>query len=194
MTTNTALQWIIVALAAIALLIVAAIASRRRALDRSVELRQRFGPEYDRAVEHFGTSARAERELAARARRVDHLQFRPLAPADRLRFESTWSRVQAEFVDNPKAAVMHANGLIEEVMRARGYPVEDFDQRVADLSVDHPTVVQHYRAARALTESNRSGQSQTEDLRQAVVHYRALFADLLRDTETPSGSLREIHA
>ena len=194
MTTNAALQWTIVVLAAIALLILAAIASRRRSLARSVELRQRFGPEYDRAVEQFGTSARAERELAARARRVDRFHFRPLTPADRMRFESSWSGVQAQFVDDPAAAVTNANELIEQVMHARGYPVDDFDQRVADLSVDHATVVQHYRAARALAESNRRGQSQTEDLRQAVVHYRALFADLLRDTETPTGSLREIHA
>lgn len=194
MTTNVTLQWTIVVLAAIAIFIVAAIASRRRTLTRSVELRQRFGPEYDRAVEQFGTSTRAERELAARARRVDRFQFHPLTAADRTRFESSWSRVQAQFVDDPGAAATNANELIEELMRARGYPVEDFDQRVADLSVDHATVVQHYRAARALAESHRRGQSQTEDLRQAVVHYRALFADLLRDTEGRSGSLREVHA
>ncbi len=194
MTTNTALQWTIVALIAVAILIVAAIVSRRRALVRSAQLRQRFGPEYDRALEEYGTADRAERELASRARRVGHLHFRPLTPADRARFEATWTQLQTQFVDDPASTVMSANELIKEVMRARGYPIDDFDQRVADLSVDHATVVQHYRAARALSESSRRGQAQTEDLRQAVVHFRALFADLLRDTETAPASLREVHA
>jgi hypothetical protein len=194
MTSNTAMQWTIVALAAVALLIVAAIAARRRALARSAALHQRFGPEYDRAVEEYGSSGRAERELAARARRVEHLQFRPLTDAERTRFESAWGRIQAQFVDGPAGAVMNANELIKEVMRARGYPVDDFDQRVADLSVDHPTVVQHYRAARALSDASRNGQPQTEDLRQAVVHFRALFSDLLRETETVAASMREVRA
>lgn len=194
MTTNTALVWILVALAAVAIAIVAVVGARRRALMRSVELRQRFGPEYERAVEEFGSEARAERALAARTRRVEHLHFIALPPADRARFEATWTRVQTQFVDDPAGAVASANELIKEVMRARGYPSDDFDQRVADLSVDHATVVQHYRAARALSGSARSGQAQTEDLRQAFVHYRALFADLLRDTETSPQSLREAHA
>jgi hypothetical protein len=194
MTTNSALQWTLVALVAVAILIVAAIVARRRALVRSAQLRQRFGPEYDRALDEYGTAHRAERELASRARRVDHLRFRPLTPADRARFEATWTRLQAQFVDDPASAVMSANELIKEVMRARGYPIDDFDQRVADLSVDHAAVVQHYRAARALSESSRRGEAQTEDLRQAIVHFRALFADLLRETETAPASLREVHA
>ncbi len=195
MTANTTMQWTIVALVAVAILIVGAIVvARRRRLARSIELHQRFGPEYERAVEEFGSPARAERELAARARRVDHLHFRPLTSADRMRFEAAWTRIQAQFVDDPTAAVTSANELIKEVMRARGYPSDDFDQRVADLSVDHAGVVQHYRAARALAESSRSGQAQTEDMRQAVVHYRALFADLLRDQDTAAGTLREVHA
>jgi hypothetical protein len=194
MTSNTALQWTIVALAAVAILIVAAIAARRRTLARSAALHQRFGPEYDRAVEEYGSSGRAERELAARARRVEHLHFRALTDAERARFGSSWERTQAQFVDDPTGAVINANELIKEVMRARGYPVDDFDQRVADLSVDHATVVQHYRAARALSEASRNGQPQTEDLRQAFVHYRALFADLLRETDTVPASMREVHA
>jgi hypothetical protein len=194
MTSHTAMQWTIVALAAVAILIVAVIAARRRALARSAALHQRFGPEYDRAVDEYGSSGRAERELAARARRVEHLHFRSLTEAERTRFETAWGRIQAQFVDDPTGAVMNANELIKEVMRARGYPVDDFDQRVADLSVDHATVVQHYRAARTLSDASRNGQPQTEDLRQAVVHFRALFADLLRETDTVPASMREVHA
>jgi hypothetical protein len=194
--TNTDLMWTIGALAvvAIAILVVGAIAFRRRARMRSVELRQQFGPEYDRAVLEFGSPARAERQLAARARRVEHIRIRDLGDADRARFASNWSQIQGQFVDDPAAAAAAANELIKEVMRARGYPMDDFDQRVADLSVDHAAVVQHYRAARALTQSDRSGQVSTEELRQALVHYRALFADLLQEAGSPPPSLRHLHA
>jgi hypothetical protein len=190
--TNTAMIWIVVALAAVAIVIAAAIASRRRATVRSVALRQRFGPEYERAVEEYGSEARAERELAARARRVDRFSFHPLGEADRARFAASWSTIQGQFVDDPAGAAVHANQLIKEVMRARGYPNDDFDQRVADLSVDHAAVVQHYRAARALSAPGRNGTIATEDLRQAVVHYRALFADLLAEPAAPAPPLREV--
>jgi hypothetical protein len=192
--SNTAMVWILVGLIAVAVVIVAAIASRRRALARSVELRQRFGSEYDRAVEEYGGHARAERELASRARRVQRIRFRDLSAADRARFSASWSSLQAQFVDDPAAAVVGANELIKEVMLARGYPSDDFEHRVADLSVDHAGVIQHYRAARALSESSRRGDVNTEDLRQAVVHYRALFADLLQEPRTAQHSLREAHA
>lgn len=193
--TNNALLWTIVALVAAAVVLVAVIESRRRAGTRRAELQRRFGPEYDRAVTEFGSPARAERELAGRTRRVKHLQFRDLNQADRLRFAADWSRIQGQFVDDPTGAVIAANELIKEVMRARGYPTDDFDQRVADLSVDHAAVIQHYRAARALSESSRNGQVQTEELRQAVVHFRALFADLLQEPGAPSSQrLRELHA
>jgi hypothetical protein len=194
--TNTVLLWTIIALIAAAIAIVVVIAaSRRRVRMRSAELKERFGPEYDRAVEDFGSPARAERELAARARRVEHLQFRELNDGDRARFASSWSRVQAQFVDDPTSSVIAANELIKEVMVARGYPADDFEQRVADLSVDHAAVLQHYRAARALSESSRQGQVNTEELRQAVVHFRALFADLLQEERgSPSQRLREAHA
>jgi hypothetical protein len=192
--TNTNILWIVLALLAVAAVILAAVASRRRARERSVELRQRFGPEYDRAVQEFGSPARAERELAARTRRVEHIRFREMSGADRARFASAWSLIQAQFVDDPAAAVAGANELIKEVMLARGYPSDDFEHRVADLSVDHADVIQHYRAARALSESSRKGQVNTEELRQAVVHYRALFADLLQETGSPARALREAHA
>jgi hypothetical protein len=192
--TNTAMLWILVALGAAAVLIVAAIEVRRRNRIRGAELRERFGPEYDRAVEQYGSPARAERELAARTRRVEHLHFRELNQADRARFASAWTRIQGQFVDDPSGAVVSANELIKEVMRARGYPSDDFEQRVADLSVDHAGVIQHYRAARALSESSRNGQVHTEELRQAVVHYRALFADLLQESGASQRPLRELHA
>jgi hypothetical protein len=191
---NTALLWTVVALAAAAIVLVAAIASRRRNRLRTAELRQRFGPEHDRAVEELGSRSRAERQLAARTRRVEHIRFRELNQADRSRFASTWTRIQAQFVDDPVGAVVAANELIKEVMRARGYPSDDFEQRVADLSVDHGGVIQHYRAARALSEPIANGPVHTEDLRQAVVHYRALVADLLQESGSSPPSLREVVA
>jgi hypothetical protein len=196
--TNTAMLWTIIALGAVAVLLVATIAARRQARFRSAQLRQRFGPEYDRAVEEFGSPGRADRALAARERRVERIRIRDLSEADRARFSASWNAIQGQFVDDPAGAVVGANELIKEVMRVRGYPADDFDQRVADLSVDHATVVQHYRAARALTRDAtvdaQQGTVDTEALRQAVVHYRALFSDLLQESATPSQRLREVHA
>ena len=191
--TNTAMESTIVALIAAAAVIVALIVSRRRAGQlHSARLHERFGPEYDRAVEEFGSPSRAERELDARTRRVEKLHFRELSGVDRARYTTTWHGIQEQFVDDPAGAVAGANGLIKDVMRARGYPIDDFDQRVADLSVDHANVVQHYRAARALAQASRDGQVRTEELRQAFVHYRALFADLLQETGASHQGLREV--
>lgn len=157
-------------------------------------MQRQFGPEYDRAVLQLGSAAHAERELAARARRVEHFRFKELNAAERARFAANWTRIQAQFVEDPALAVTNADELISEVMRARGYPTEDFAQRVADLSVEHPTVVQHYRAARALSESSRTGQINTEELRQAVVHYHVLFADLLQEPNPTSSRMEGAHA
>jgi hypothetical protein len=179
MDYDSMLPWIILAAIGLAIVLTLAVATRRRSRARSLELQRRFGPEYERAVQELGP-VRAERELAARARRVEHFKFRDLSSADRGRFSSSWSRIQLQFVDDPALAVSSANELIKEVMRARGYPTEDFEQRAADLSVDYPAVVQHYRAAQSLAASNRSGQASTEELRQAVVHYRVLFGELLQ--------------
>ncbi len=193
--TDTTLLLIVVALAAAALVVVASLFSARRNRARSAELRERFGPEYDRAVEEFGGRKRAERELAKRERRVEKFTVRELSDGDRARFAAHWSRIQEQFVDDPRAAVAGASHLINEVMRARGYPADGFEQRAADLSVDHPDVVQHYRAARALVESSRRQNGMnTEELRQAVVHYRALFADLLEPPAAAPRSFREAHA
>ncbi len=190
---NTTMLWALVGLAIVAIMIVAVVASRHRARVRRADLQRKFGPEYDRAVEEYGPD-RADRELLSRQRRVDHFQARELNAVDRARFIGSWSNIQAQFVDDPGVAVTGANELINEVMRARGYPTEHFDQRVADLSVDHATVVQHYRAAKALADANRNGQVNTEELRQAMVHYRMLFADLLQEPRAGPPGLRHAHA
>ena len=150
--------------------------SRKR---RSLELKSRFGPEYDRAVDALGGPRPAERELMERQRRVEKFHIRPLTQEMHQRFTEAWTRVQARLVDDPSMAVTEANGLVKEVMQARGYPMVEFEQRAADISVDHPNVVSHYRAAREIALANHQGRSTTEELRQAMVHYRALFDDLL---------------
>jgi len=172
----------IIGLCVMALIVATVIAllfSTRETRRRRMQLRNQFGPEYERAIEDYGSEDRAERALLNRAKRVKKLHLKDLGNETRVRHASSWQNVQRMFVDDPGRAVHEADTLIKTVMRARGYPVEDFEQRVADLSVDHPSVVQHYRAARALADSNREGRANTEELRQAFVHYRALFADLL---------------
>jgi hypothetical protein len=191
---NTTTLWIIIALVLVAIVSIGLLLARHDARRRSAELQEQFGPEYDRAVLTMGSPAQAERELSARTRRVEHFRFHELSPADRARFSAGWERIQSQFVDDPAISVAIADELIDEVMRARGYPSEDFEQRVADLSVEHPTVVQHYRAARALSESSRGGPINTEELRQAMIHYRFLFADLLEEPKHAPASLRNAHA
>lgn len=149
------------------------------------QLKERFGPEYDRAVREHGAPAKAEAVLAERERRVASLDIRPLERDQRDRFADSWRRVQAQFVDDPRAAVTQADRLVGEVMNARGYPVGDFEQRAADVSVNHPHVVEHFRAARDIALRHAKGQAGTEDLRQAMVHYRALFSDLLETRDEP---------
>jgi len=151
---------------------------------RSDELRSTFGPEYRRTLDETGDRRAAEAELRERKERVAALDIRPLAPADRDRYAGAWRQVQAEFVDAPGSAITDADRLIGEVMQARGYPVSDFEQRVADVSVDHPAVVEHYRAAHAIASRRNDVTTDTEALRQAMVHYRALFEDLLDGSGT----------
>lgn len=166
---------VIVAIAAIAFW-----AARQR---DSRRLRERFGPEYERTVQSARDRIAAEKELRARQERVDALDIRPLEVTQRDTFTERWREIQAMFVDDPGNAVDQADSLIGEVMRARGYPVGDFDQRAADISVNHPQVVDHYRTAHSIAVKRRSGEGATEELRQAFVHYRALFADLLETGE-----------
>jgi hypothetical protein len=151
---------------------------------RSRHLRDRFGPEYERARKELGDVKRAEQALEARERRVEKLRIRPLTTDEAHRFTEVWQHIQTLFVDDPKGAISEADHLVNEVMSARGYPVADFNQRAADISVSHPVVVEHYRAARDLAARNHTGTASTEDLRQAIIHYRALFEDLL-DVKTP---------
>jgi hypothetical protein len=146
---------------------------------RSEDLRAQFGTEYRRAVDETGDRREAEAELEARQKRVAELEIRPLSPSQRDQFAQAWSDVQARFVDQPEVAISQADDLIGEVMQARGYPVADFDRRVADVSVDHASVVEHYRAAHEIAAGQTTGIRDTEELRQAMVHYRALFEDLL---------------
>jgi hypothetical protein len=147
-------------------------------------LERRFGPEYGRTVEELGSRPKAEAELKARQKRVEQLHITPLAPAEASRFSDSWKALQGRFVDNPKGVLAEADKLVRELMQKRGYPMGDFDRRAADISVDHPAVVDHYRAAHDIALRDQRGEVDTEGMRQAVIHYRALFAELL-EVEQP---------
>ncbi|MEU4624533.1 hypothetical protein AB0G04_31740 [Actinoplanes sp. NPDC023801] len=162
----------------VALLVVAAIvfgvqAARRR------RLRQTFGPEYDRVVADTGNRTEAEKELLERTKRHARLELKPLSAESRARYSAAWEEVQIRFVDNPGEAVSTADELVTRLIAERGYPTGDYDERLADLSVEHAATLEHYRAAHDISRRSRDGAAETEDLRQALVHYRALFADLL---------------
>ena len=148
---------------------------------RTAQLRSKFGPEYRRVARAEGDAAQAESILLAREKRVKRLDLKPLTDTQRNEFADIWEHAQAEFVDDPVAAVTHADVLVQEVMNVRGYPVADFEQRVADVSVDHPAVAQNYRLAHDIAERNDNEEVGMEKLREAMLHYRALFADLLYD-------------
>ena len=148
---------------------------------RTKELKSRFGPEYRRVARAEGDASQAEHVLLQREKRVHQLDIKPLTETQKNEFADAWEHAQAEFVDDPTAAVSHADVLVQEVMNVRGYPVSDFDQRVADVSVDHPAVAQNYRLAHEIAERNEQEEVRMEKLREAMLHYRALFADLLHD-------------
>jgi len=147
---------------------------------KSAGLRQKFGPEYDRAVLTHGSERKAEAKLADREQRVGTLNLRNLDRVESDRFSKQWESVQSRFVDSPKGAVAEADDLVCSVMKARGYPVSDFDQRAADISVDHPRVVENYRSAHAIALRVGKDQATTEDLRTAMIHYRSLFEELVQ--------------
>ena len=169
--------WIVIGVAAAVLVLgIVWTATRTR---RTRSLRERFGPEYDRIVERAGGRREGEQELSDRERRYDALDLRPLAPDARDRYVALWEETQGLFVDDPKGAVSEADGLVQRVMRARGYPVDDFEQRAADISVEHPELVEKYRTAHGIARASERGEASTEDLRQSVRHYRALFVELL---------------
>jgi len=172
MSAGAIIAIIVVILIVAALLVGLSVVNRRR------RLRDRFGPEYDRAVSEHGRRE-AEAELAERERRVRHLDIKPLSPTARAQYASEWTAVQEQFVDAPQSAVTGAQTLVTAVMKDRGYPTEAFDQTVADLSVEHAATLDHYRAAHDISQRAGSGTASTEELRQAMIHYRALFTELL---------------
>jgi hypothetical protein len=174
----------IIAIAVVLLLVIGLVAFLLSQKRRSARLRERFGPEYERAVAEGGDRKRAEAKLAERANRVESFHLRPLSPSDRANFVETWNRVQAHFVDNPSGAVSEADQLLGVVMAARGYPVADFEQRAADISVDHAGVVQNYRTAHDIALRHARGEATTEDLRKAMIHYRELFDHLVSEAKT----------
>ncbi len=176
--------WLIaVVVVVVALAVLGAIGAwlwgRRRRTER---LTEQFGPEYRATLESAGDRAAAERDLEAREKRVGELDIVELAPPQRAQFVDEWRAIQARFVDDPTASIADADRLVQEVMRLRGYPTEDFEQRAADVSVHHPQVVSEYRAAHEIAQRHASQGVATEELRQGLVHYRALFTDLLGTT------------
>lgn len=172
---------IVIAVLVIAVIVIAAIGyvySRRR---RRLQIQQRFGPEYDRVLKQEGDQRKAEGVLEFRQKRREKYKIHPLSQADRSNFATRWNEVQARFVDDPRGAVTVAESLVTDVMQARGYPIGEFAQRAEDLSVDYPRIVESYRAAHAIAIRHGAGQASTEDLRQAMVHYRLLFQELLEE-------------
>lgn len=146
----------------------------------SQQLREHFGPEYQEALRKHGDPARAEAELEGRKKRLAKLDIHPIPAPEQERFARQWRGAQARFVDTPADAVREAERLVVQLMQAMGYPMGDFEQRAADISVDHPRVVEHYRVARGIAQANERGEAKTEDLREAMLRYRELFEDLLQ--------------
>jgi hypothetical protein len=176
----------LIVLAAVVVVIVAVLGwvllrKRRRT---TAELRRRFGSEYERTVQEQGSERKAEAKLADRAKRVEELNLRDLDPMERERFSKQWESVQSRFVDSPKGAVAEADDLVSSLMKARGYPVSDFAQRAADISVDHPRVVENYRSAHEIALRVGKNEATTENLRTAMIHYRSLFEELVQASVT----------
>ncbi|MFJ9818569.1 hypothetical protein ACIRU3_25585 [Streptomyces sp. NPDC101151] len=186
MSTGTLLAIIIPIVVVVALAAIAVSLMMRRR-----HLRERFGPEYERTVEGSDGRLAAERELKARERRHDSLEIKPLSPVSRSRYTQRWSSVQEEFVDRPVDAVHDADQLVTSLMHERGYPTEGFEQQVKDLSVEHGRTLEHYRAAHEVESLSTDSRATTEQLRGAMVHYRALFDELLSDG---GGRARHAHA
>jgi len=173
-------MWIWIAVGVVALLIVVGLVARGARRSRSESLREKFGNEYDHAVSTHGNRKRAEQDLIERAEQVKKYNIVPLQAADRDRFRRDWQKVEQHFIERPTTAVVEADELIADIMRTRGYPMGDFERHAADLSVTHPRIVDHYRAGHKVI-SVAPGNASTEDLRQAMLHYRALFDELIDD-------------
>lgn len=173
----------ILGIAAVAIVVAAAVFGRRR---RTHRLRDAYGAEYLAALDHKGSRRKAEHELRRREKRVAAMQIRPLRDDEKELFAMRWRKVQSFFVDNPGAAIAQADDLLAQLMQSRGYPERNFDQRMADLSVHHGEMVTDYRAAHMVAQRHRKGDAGTEDLRQAMIHYRALFEDLAKVDVEPA--------
>ena len=173
--------WIVIAVAVVLVLVVVVMAMSRKR--RRAHLRGRFGSEYGRTVDDAGNRRAAERDLREREAKHDELELHPLSEASRQRYTQQWTEMQSAFVDRPQVAVAEADRLITDLMRERGYPVDDFETRSQLVSVDHPDVVQNYRTAHTIAARNIEGRTSTEDLRQAVISYRALFEEMLLDDD-----------
>jgi hypothetical protein len=172
----------LIVLVAAVILIIAVVAwlYMRKRKNTTAGLRQKFGPEYERAVLTHGSERKAEAKLADREKRVEKLNIRDLDSMERERFSKRWEAVQSRFVDSPEGSVAEADDLVSSVMKARGYPVSDFDQRADDISVDHPRVMENYRSAHAIALRVGKDQASTEELRTAMIHYRSLFEELVQ--------------
>jgi FtsZ-interacting cell division protein ZipA len=181
--------WVLIAIGAVVL--VALIAWQLMTKQRTRKLRDQFGPEYERTVTSADSRRDAEAELAARKERRQELDIRPLSPDERARYTEDWQSVQAQFVDDPHGAVIRADTMIQSVMSDRGYPTEDFEQRAADVSVDHPRVVANYREGRRLFQKASAGDGTTEDLRLAMRSYRKLFAELVEEGDPDADAADE---
>ena len=182
MDTISTQTWIIAGVLVLALIALAAWVFYQK--KQSHRLQEQFGPEYGRTVDELGSRTKAESELKAREKRVERFTIIPLSPSEAARFSQAWADLQGRFVDNPKGVVIQADQLARELMLKRGYPMADFERRAADISVDYPAVVDHYRTAQAIAVRDQRGEADTEELRKAVVHYRALFDELLEVRET----------
>ena len=181
--------WVWIVIAVVAVIVVLAIVWSALRAKRSRGLQDSFGREYDRTVDQAGGRRAAERELRDRQKQHDELDIRPLSPESRDRYMRRWQSTQTRFVDDPKGAVAEADQLVQDVMQERGYPTKDFDRRVADISVDHPNLVEKYRTADGVARASERGEASTEDMRHSVRHYRALFAELL---ETDDGDVENV--
>jgi FtsZ-interacting cell division protein ZipA len=171
--------WVWIVIAAVVVIVVLAIVWSALRAKRTRALQDTFGNEYDRTVDQAGDRRSAEKELLDRQKQHDELDLRPLSPESRERYLRRWQSTQSRFVDDPRGAVSEADTLVQEVMQERGYPTKDFERRVADISVDHPGLVEKYRTAHGIAEKAQDGEASTEEMRHSVRHYRALFAELL---------------
>jgi hypothetical protein len=192
--------WVWIVIGVIVAIVVLGVVFSALRTRRSRSLQDQFGREYDRTVDKAGGRREAERELAERQKRHDELELKPLSQDARERYLQQWQVTQGRFVDDPTGAVSEADDLVQRVMRDRGYPVDDFEQRAADISVEHPELVEKYRTANGIARASEGGEASTEDLRHSVRHYRALFVELLEvdddadDAATRDTQVEEVRA